>query len=231
MPPSAKFSRDEIMEAAFQMVRAEGADALTARALGARLGSSARPIFTVFKSMAEVQQAVVKAAKALYKEYVDRGLAEQKPFRGVGTQYILFAINESKLFQLLFMAEQERIPSLSGILPLIDESYREILLSIQEEYGVDSSFAERLYRHLWIYTHGIATLCATRMCSFTGEEISEMITEVCRSLQYQNHCHDAGIRIFPSGMLQSVAGRVPSCGVDWVCSRNGVPVCAAQDDG
>ncbi len=182
MPPKAKFTKEEVISAALSIVRADGFDALTSRALGARLGSSARPIFTVFQSMDEVQQAVIEAAKALYKEYVDQGLTWEHPFKGVGTQYILFSVQEPKLFQLLFMTEQPQIPDLSGVLPLIEESYGEILLSIQNDYGISEQSAQRLYHHLWIYTHGIATLCATRMCRFTGEEISSMITEVCMSI-------------------------------------------------
>jgi len=182
MPPRAKFTREEIIEAAFHIVKTDGFEALTSRALGTRLGSSARPIFTVFQSMDEVQQAVIESAKALYKEYVDQGLMWEHPFKGVGTQYILFSIHEPKLFQLLFMTEQPSIPDLSGVLPLIEESYEEILLSIQNDYGISECLAEKLYHHLWIYTHGIATLCATKMCRFTGDEISSMITEVCTSI-------------------------------------------------
>lgn len=185
MPPKAKFTREEIIDAALEIVREEGFTALTARALGKKLGSSARPIFTVFQSMEEVQQAVIEAAKALYKEYVDRGLAAEIAFKGVGTQYILFSINEPKLFGLLFMSEQAQIPSLTGALPQIDESYSAILSSITNAYHVEQSDAESLYRHLWIYTHGIATLCATKMCRFTGEEISGMMTEVFKSLLIQ----------------------------------------------
>ena len=182
MPPKAKFTKEEITETAFNIVRADGFEALTSRELGIRLGSSARPIFTVFKNMEEVQQAVVESAKALYKEYVNKGLKEEHPFKGVGTQYILFSVNEPKLFQLLFMTEQSQKPNLSGVLPLIEESYEEILLAIQDEYEINELLAEKLYHHLWIYTHGIATLCATRMCSFTGAEISSMITEVFTSI-------------------------------------------------
>ena len=90
------------MEAALDIVRTEGFDALTARALGTKLGSSARPIFTVFSNMEEVQQSVTEAAKMLYKKYVRKGLSQSPAFKGVGTQYILFSINEPKLFQLLF---------------------------------------------------------------------------------------------------------------------------------
>lgn len=182
MPPKAKFTKEEVVEAALYIVKTDGFEALTARALGTHLGSSARPIFTVFKNMEEVHQAVIESAKALYKEYVNKGLKEEHPFKGVGTQYILFSANEPKLFQLLFMTEQPQMPDLSNVLPVIEESYDEILLSIQADYGISKPLAEKLYHHLWIYTHGIATLCATKMCRFTGDEISSMITEICVSL-------------------------------------------------
>lgn len=182
MPPKAKFTREEIVEAALAIVREQGMEGLTARALGKRLGSSSCPVFTVFQNMEEVQNEAVLAAKALYREYVKRGLSEHPAFKGVGSQYILFAVQEPKLFQLLFMTEQESIPDLAHVLPLIDESYGEILLSIIEGYGIRENSAEGLYRHLWIYTHGIAALCATNMCRFTGEEIGRMMTEVFLSL-------------------------------------------------
>ncbi len=178
MPPKAKFTREEIIEAAMEIVRNDGFDALTARALGTKLGSSARPIFTLFQSMEEVQQAVIDAAKALYKEYVQKGLSDTPAFKGVGTQYILFSINEPKLFQLLFMGMRADIPELSDVLPIIEENYDEILSSVKDGYGLTRETAEKLYRHLWIYTHGIAALCATKTCRFTGEEISTMMTEV-----------------------------------------------------
>lgn len=178
MPPKAKFTKDEIIETALHIVRTDGLEALTSRELGMRLGSSARPIFTVFKSMEEVQQAVIQSARTLYREYVRKGLTAEHPFKGVGTQYILFSLNEPKLFQLLFMTEQTQIPDLSGILPLIEESYEEILRSLQDDYGISEALAKKLYHHLWIYTHGIATLCATKMCRFTDTEIRSMITEV-----------------------------------------------------
>ncbi len=182
MPPRAKFTKEEIIEAALEIVRNEGFAALTARALGARLGSSARPIFTVFQGMDEIRQAVVDKAKALYREYIKRGLSDTPAFKGVGTQYILFSIHEPKLFQLLFMKEHDDVPELSAVLPMIDENYEAILSSVRDSYNLSHETAEKLYRHLWIYTHGIAALCATKMCRFTGEEISVMMTEVFISL-------------------------------------------------
>lgn len=56
MPPKCKFTKEEIIQAAFEMVRTEGFSELTARALGGRLGSSPKPIFSIFTSMEEVQE-------------------------------------------------------------------------------------------------------------------------------------------------------------------------------
>ena len=178
MPPKAKFTRDQVIQMGLNLVRESGMEALTARALGTRLGSSARPVFTVFQSMEEVQEEVKKSAKALYDEYVQKGLAQELAFKGVGTQYILFAIQEPKLFQLLFMSEQKQKSPVVSIMPAIDDNYRDILLSVQNEYHLSEHQAEQLYRHLWIYTHGIAVLCATNMCVFTTEEINKMIVQV-----------------------------------------------------
>ena len=180
MPPKAKFTGEEIIKAALEIVRADGFAALTARTLGAKLGSSARPIFTVFPSMDEVSREVVAAARALYAECVDRGLGQTglPAFKGVGVEYIRFALAEPKLFQVLFMSEQPQKPAVGDVLPVIEEHYQQIAASIQDDYGFNQKEAEWLYRHLWIYTHGIAVLCATNMCTFTQEEISTMMTEV-----------------------------------------------------
>lgn len=182
MPPKAKFTKEQITKAALKLVRERGAETLTARALGKALCSSACPIFTVFENMEEVRESVIQAAKFLYKEYVNRGLKYTPAFKGVGTQYILFAVNEPNLFRLLFMTEQNTVPNFDGILPMIDESYEQILASIVTEYGIKRAAANRLYRHLWIYTHGIAAMCVSKLCSFTPEEISEMMTDVFKSL-------------------------------------------------
>lgn len=182
MPPKSKFTKEEIITAALNITRAYGCAALTARALASKLGSSARPVFTVFQSMEDVQREVTSAARKLYDEYVQRGLSESPAFKGVGTQYILFSIREPKLFQLLFMSEQPNIPDLSNVLPVIDENYDKILLSIEEGYKLDKESSQKLYHHLWIYTHGIATLCATKMCRFTGDEISSLLSEVCSGI-------------------------------------------------
>ena len=184
MPPKCKFTEEEITKAALELTRTEGLSALTARALGVKLGSSSRPIFSVFESMDEVQEKVIASAKKLYADYVEEGLHQKDvpAFKGVGIQYIRFAMEEPKLFQILFMTEQEEKPDVLEVLPVIEDSYPQILSSVMELYSMEEEKAKRLYRHLWIYSHGIAVLIATKLCVFSSEEIGEMLTDVCIAL-------------------------------------------------
>lgn len=182
MPPKPKFTREEITKTALNLVRKEGLEKLTARYLGKKLGSSSFPIFTVFENMDELHEEVIKAAMSLYNQYVKRALKSESPFKEIGKQYILFAIKEPILFQILFMSEKDKKPSIENTLPFIDNNYKEILISIQNTYNLPESKANKLYLHLWIYTHGIATLCANRMCVFSAEEINTRLTEVFEAL-------------------------------------------------
>jgi len=182
MPPKAKFKEEEIITAALYIVRHNGIDALTARALAEKLGSSARPIFTVFQSMDEVKHETMQAAKEVYNVYVKKGLTQSPAFKGVGIEYIQFSVNEPKLFQLLFMSENTAPPKLSEVLSIIDDNHAQIVASIQSEYNLSIENAWEMYRHLWIYTHGIASLCATKVCQFTESEIDEMISIVFKSI-------------------------------------------------
>lgn len=59
---------------------------------------------------------------------------------------------------------------------------RSFEFSLPKEWSRQEQIDYTTEYHLWIYTHGIATLCATKMCRFTDEEISTMITEVCMSI-------------------------------------------------
>lgn len=178
MPPKTKFTREEVISAAMQLVRERGLEAVTSRELGKRLGSSACPIFTLFANMDEVIAELLKAVRALYKQYVSEGLKQKPAFRGVGSAYIRFAIEEPKLFQILFMTEQAEPTDIEHTLMLIDESYADILNSVREAYGLQEADAKKLYQHLWVYTHGIAALCATKVCTFTNTEIQTMMSEI-----------------------------------------------------
>ena len=177
MPPKPKFTRDEIVAAALDMVSERGMEALTARDLGQRLGSSARPIFTVFENMEAVQKEVRKAAMRRFNDYTNKGVHYTPAFKQFGMQMILFAKEEPKLFQMLFMTENEKAKSFEDIFEELGDMSKLCIEVIMRDYQLPEQDALQLFKHVWIHTFGIGALCAAKVCDFDEKEVSEMLTE------------------------------------------------------
>ncbi len=180
MPPKVKFTKDEIITAAVEVVRERGADALTARALGERLGASPKPIFGYFSSMDEVKYEVLTAADALYQSYLSADMAAglYSPYKASGMAYIRFAKEEKELFKLLFMRDR------SGEDITEDrESIRPMLDIIMKNLGISEDKAYLLHLELWLYVHGIATMLATSYLPWNTDFISQALTDAYHGLK------------------------------------------------
>ena len=179
MPPKTKRGRKEIIEAALEEVRENGFLKLNVRAVARRLECSTMPIFSVFSGMEELKKAVVDEMVALYESYIEKGLLEEKPFKGVGRAYIRFAKEEPKFFEALFMSEKGAIKEL----PAIDPTLVRVIAVAEGSSGLQGKRAEKIHQEMWIFVHGVATMYATN--SFVWEEsaVDEMLTDVFLGLK------------------------------------------------
>lgn len=181
MPPKFKFTREEIIQAALDLTRESGIAAVTARGLGAKLGSSVKPIFSLFENMEEVQNEVLKAAEKLsqvrIRETMESG--QYPPYKASGIAYICFAKEEKELFKLLYMRDRSRETFDEGdsIKPLIEE--------IQKQTGLSEEDAYRFHLEMWVYVHGIATMIATSYLEWDLDTVSEVLTDAYVGLKYR----------------------------------------------
>lgn len=177
MPPKAKFTKEQITKAALCVVSEKGAQALTAKELGAALGTSTTPIFTVFNSMQEVQDAVMLAAMERFEEYAHKAAHLEPVFKQIGMQMILFAKEEPELYQLIFMSSISEAQTFDDIYAHLGSLADECLNVLQKDYDLSKADAKTLFEHVWIHTFGIGALCATGMCDFSHEQIAQMLTQ------------------------------------------------------
>lgn len=177
MPPKAKYTKEQITKAALGIVSERGVEALTAKELGAALGTSTSPIFTVFHSMQEVQDAVMLAAMERFEEYAHKAVHLGPVFKQVGMQMILFAKAEPKLYQLIFMSSISEAQTFDDIYTRLGSVADECLDVLQKDYDLSKDNSKTLFEHVWIHTFGIGALCATGMCDFSHEQIAEMLTQ------------------------------------------------------
>ena len=177
MPPRVKFSREEIVQAALDVAREKGADAMTTRDIAARLGVSTQPIFTYFRSMAEVRAAVHAAAETFYQKYAAEGLAE-----GYGMRYIRFAREEPELYRLLFLSHD-----VSPVIEAMRHSQSLIRSTLESLYHLTAAEADYYFRDMWLVVHSLSTLIVTGGCAYTDDEICGILSGfslgVCRAIR------------------------------------------------
>lgn len=175
MPPKPKFTREEIIASAVELVSKQGIEHLTTRNLGEWMGSSARPIFTVFNSMEEVVTEVRAAAMGRFNSYIGEIVNFTPAFKEAGIRMVRFAIREPKLFHLIFMTETNPSENPGSFFGSLGDYEPLCIDVIQRDYDLSREQATVLFQHMWTYTYGISALCATHMCMFPEEEIANRL--------------------------------------------------------
>ena len=182
MPPSFKFTKEEILKSALDLVRKSGINCLTARNLAQQLGTSTKPIFGLFSGMEEVKEQVFVKVLELYQNYLSEDMAKNEfpAYKASGMAYIRFAREETELFKLLFMRDRsgEKITeSREEIAPLIK--------LIQEELNISEEKAFIFHLEMWVYVHGIATMIATSYLEWDLDFISNSLTDIYNGLSWR----------------------------------------------
>ncbi|WP_314406935.1 TetR/AcrR family transcriptional regulator [uncultured Gemella sp.] len=185
MAPKFKFTKEEVLTVTIDFIRENGIEALTARELAKKLESSTKVIFSLFSNMKNLEDEAKFAAENIFSEKVNLALKDDSPFKRLGVEYILFSKNEPKLFQWLFMRKGIEVESFKDFLPMRDYEYKLVIESIDKEYKISIENAKKFYEHLFIYSHGIATLTVTGIYNFTSTEIIEYMAEIAKSLIVQ----------------------------------------------
>ena len=180
MPPKVKFTKEEIVGAAVEVVRTKGFSGLTAREVAAVLQTSTRPLFTHYDSMEQLKKDVFEAAKEIHKDRIKRGLKHKIPFLGVGLQYLAFAREDPELCRLLFLTKPDgAVGSAADSLKMAQELVREPLMRI---YNIDGYTADCYFRNLWLVVFSFTTLIVTGECPYNDNEMGAILSEISLSV-------------------------------------------------
>jgi methyltransferase (TIGR00027 family) len=153
MPPKHKFTREEILDAAFDLVRQKGWAGLTTRALADQLGSSARPIYSFFKSIKEMEEDIIKRAlDLLYETMVMERTGDRWHDHGIG--YVMFARQEKHLFRC--MNDEDHIIYFKKYGDMIWLTLTDSLDDYQPFNGLNSEQILKIQVTRWLFAHGLA---------------------------------------------------------------------------
>lgn len=209
MPPKPKFTRAEIVNAAFEIARETGIDSVAARTLGARLGATTSPIFTFFSNMEELKRAVYEKAKYICLDYL-RGCLDFTPaFKEFGLRYVRFAVEEPHLYHLLF-SSHPRYATLAGdMMAEYSELTDQLLPDIRAQFSLTAEDAAELFQHMLTYVAGIIVSISNGYCTFSEINIAQQMGTACLGTVFLLKARNGALDLASAHTMANSVGILP----------------------
>ena len=177
MPAVRKVSKEQIIDAAVEVLRDDGFSAINARSVAKKLGCSTQPIYFSFKNMDELKAALTQRAIELHTQRVRDSLraheGSDSRYSSYGMGFVKFAAEEKQLFRWLYL---ELGPYQNDVLT------SEVISVITEEFGYEEDVARRFHQDMVYFTYGLAILANTDHLHLTEAELREAFRREFRAL-------------------------------------------------
>ena len=180
MPAIKKVSREDIIDAAVEVLREGGFSAVNARSVAQKLGCSTQPIYFSFQNMSELKLALTERAIEMHKKRVSDSLraceGTDTRYSSYGMGFVRFAAEEKQLFRWLSLEGRQSGPYSADVL------YSEIIGVVVDEFGYSEEVARRFHRDMLYFTYGLAILANTDHLNLTEYELREAFRREFRAL-------------------------------------------------
>lgn len=157
MPPKTIFTKEQLIDAAFEIANEEGFDSITIRRVAKMLNSSIAPIYANSKDVNELKSEVVKKAIEICKEIFEQQ-DSRDPFLNIGISSVIFAKRYPLLFDAIALNSNDQYKQ------QIDPSFA---LSIMKQDNSLSSFSDYelqiLLLKMQAMQSGLAVLAKTKL--------------------------------------------------------------------
>ncbi len=174
MPPKVKINEQMIVDAAFEIVRNDGIEKLTARTISEKLKCSTQPILYHFSTIEDIKKAVYNKVDQYHSEYImPKGIGNKFPLMELGLNYIKFGCEEKKLFQFLFQANQFTGFRLDDLME--SQELSEMVYMVSSSFNVNEQVAKEIFLALFISAHGCASLLANNAMEYEEERLEKIL--------------------------------------------------------
>lgn len=176
MPSSPKIKKEDMLQAALDIVVEEGYAALNIKAVAKKLGCSTAPISWQFGGMDGLREELIPFAEQ-YMENTYYSLNENEfatfEQRGKGT--IDLALDQPNLFRFLYMGDRNQLLSTGFAIQTETGNGNHEFMKMAQELGITSEQAVDFAMTMMVYTQGMATLIASGIVRDTKENMYRML--------------------------------------------------------
>ena len=183
MPKKPTTTKEAMIQGAFQLIREQGQEALTARNLASFLGCSTQPIMYQFPNMDALKELTYQKADAFHTEYILAGA----DLLETGLRYIRFAEEEPHLFKFLFQSDRFTGLSLEDLIRAPEAASLLSAVSAEEDLAKDEAIL--FFEPLTVLVHGYASLIANNAMKYDYDSIRGALIRIAEGLEGKS-CHE-----------------------------------------
>lgn len=180
--------KEMIDATAFDIVRKQGIDVLSARHIANQIGCSTKPIYRVYQNMEELRNVIINTAFAFMGAAVYGYRKTGDTLLDSGLGYIHFAQTERELFRLISMSNTLHI-DISD--PEQNTELFHLLQTKLAHKNPPESTLKTIFEQLNTFTYGLAMLCFFDMRQFSEDELAEQLVRffdtITRQLEDKPH--------------------------------------------
>ncbi len=173
MARKIKYSKEDILKKSVDFIKENGYSKLTARELAKYIGCSTQPIFKNYNNFElyklDLKKELVKDYTSFILKYIDKN----DYLYTISYAYALYAKNEPNIFFSLFMADLAGSRTVREVLDT--ERNKETINAMITQYNISLEDAEKVYRDVRFYTHGMATQLCVKSIKLSEDEIKDLI--------------------------------------------------------
>lgn len=179
-------TKQQILNAAYDVVRTEGFGGFTARNIAKKMKCSTQPIYLEFKNMDDLKNELFEKIKGYLKTEIYSHEHTGDPLLDACLNYIYFADTEKVLFRALYIENHLGIEkmhkiSLDFALNLMNEKEE------TKDFSDDEKF--QLFTKIWIVAQGIASLLSSGLLAMNSEQVeaslNDSLSEMILSARYE----------------------------------------------
>ena len=173
MSATKKITKDMIVDAALEIFRAEGFDAVTSRRVAFKLGCSTQPIYFEYKNMDELKNDIVKKVVGQLNEIFSSVSNEGKEdpdefvYRSFGLSFLKFVQADPFVFRQIYIVDGK-------IGRQVDNLRMPIILDILEnKYGYKKETALAIHKMASCSLMGMAVFVSSGYKKISEDEMQE----------------------------------------------------------
>ena len=173
MARTIKYSKEDILEKSVNFIKEYGYSKLTIRDLVKYIGCSTQPIFKNYENFNSYKLDLEKSLRKDYSTFINKYVNKEDYLYTISYAYALYAKKEPNIFFSLFMADLAGSRTVRQVLDT--DRNKETINAMVEQYKISLEKAEKIYRDVRFYTHGLATQLCVKSIKLTDKEIGDLI--------------------------------------------------------